>query len=92
MVDAETIYWKYRFADLFEDRYLVYFSTVVSVTDIASGKILAQNECDRTLPQTVTDQPGLEELLADNGAVLRTLLQRAADQCLSEFISKTTAS
>ncbi|WP_156767666.1 hypothetical protein [Candidatus Viadribacter manganicus] len=84
-VDAKTYMWMQRYFSSNWGRFRIDYSTLIQIIDGATGRAVAQYDCRKFMPETPDDAPTLEELEANNGALMNQMLMRMADECLAEF-------
>ena len=90
ILDVETKGWGYRYDGFSFSDYIVSYVANLQLIDTQNGKVMASHTC---LKDTKTLQDGKvynqEELVADNGALLKQLFATLSQSCMEEF--KTTA-
>ena len=86
-VDAKTYMWMQRYFSSNWGRFRIDYSTLIQIIDGATGRAVAQYDCRKSTPETPDNAPTLEELEANNGALMNQMLVQMADQCLAEFVA-----
>ena len=90
ILDVETKGWGYRYDGFSFSDYIVSYAANFQLIDVQGGKVIASHSCGK---DTKALQDGKvyrqEELVADNGALLKQLFAALSQSCLEEF--KSTA-
>jgi hypothetical protein len=84
IIDVKTIGWSYIYYPTHWTTYHVLYTARLRVLDGKSGSLIAQALCKPEKGDSSTGPSG-SELLAEHGRVLKELLQKAAERCVTQY-------
>jgi hypothetical protein len=87
VIYVETVNWGAYYLPLNWTHFHVQYFVKFHIVETASGKNVAKASC-RKFARNAGSPPSFQELHADKGAVLKSLLASASDDCLQEFKTK----
>ncbi|SAK83504.1 hypothetical protein AWB75_05408 [Caballeronia catudaia] len=82
LLDVKTINWSFTYFPSNWTHYRVLYTARMRLIDTAQQQVVAETLC-HTRPVDETNPPTRDELLSDNAKMLRTFLEKAADDCTS---------
>ncbi len=88
IVDVETNGWGYNYQGFNFGSYTVGYSATFRLIDPATGDVLAQHFCSGGSHDGPEGAPSRDELLANNAALLKTLLNQRAQACIEEITTQ----
>lgn len=84
IIDVKTINWMYGYYPSKWDKYHVFYSARLRVLDGKTGDLVAQAICKGD-PTDQNNPPSRDQLLANDGELLKNLLQKAGDSCVKVY-------
>jgi hypothetical protein len=81
-LDVKTYAWSYMYYPTKWATYHVFYAANIRLVDGKTGDVIAQQTC-KTDPVDPNNAPSLDELRANQGALLKKLFVQAADTCVS---------
>jgi hypothetical protein len=90
LLEVRTSDWAMRNIPGYWNRYKVHYTVEVKLTDTRDQRLLAAGECVGDDPEAgkATAGPTDDEMLANNAAVLKREINRAADRCIALYGSR----
>lgn len=85
IIDVKTINWMYSYYPTKWNTYWVFYSARLRVLDGKTGNLVAQALCKAKQPQDPEAAPTGDQLLANNGQVLKDLLQKEGESCVGIY-------
>ena len=82
LLDVKTYAWSYMYYPTQWATYHVFYAANIRLVDGKTGDVIAQQTC-KTDPVDPNHAPSLEELRANQGALLKKLFVQAADTCVN---------
>jgi hypothetical protein len=84
IIDVKTLNWMYSYYPTKWDKYHVFYSARLRVLDGKTGDLVAQAIC-KADPTDANNPPTKDQLLANEGELLKSLLQKAGDNCVKIY-------
>lgn len=84
IIDVKTINWMYSYYPSKWDKYHVFYAARLRVLDGKTGSLVAQAICKGD-PTDQNNPPTRDQLLANDGELLKNLLQKAGDSCVKVY-------
>ncbi|MGH8147535.1 MAG: hypothetical protein ACREPY_14535 [Rhodanobacteraceae bacterium] len=81
IIDVKTIGWMYSCYPTQWGKYHVFYSARLRVLDGSTGDLVAQAIC-KADPTDKNNPPTKDQLLANDGELLKDMLQKAGDSCV----------
>lgn len=85
IIDVKTINWMYSYYPTKWNTYWVFYSARLRVLDGKTGNLVAQAICKAKQPPDPATAPSGDQLLANDGQVLKDLLQKEGDSCVGVY-------
>lgn len=82
ILDVKTLSWMYSYYPTKWQTYHVFYVARVRLLDGHTGSLIAQQLC-KVDPTDPKNPPSLDQLQADDGAMLKAFLGKAADTCVN---------
>jgi hypothetical protein len=87
LLDVKTVYWSFVYYPTNWSHYRVLYTARMRLINEANGSVAAETMC-KAQPGDDKDPPTKDQLLAEHGALLKQLLDKAADSCANLFASQ----
>lgn len=84
-VDMKTYYWTQAYFAGNWGRFQLFYNALLQVIDGANGEPIAQYNCQKKSHESADNAPTLEELEANDSALMNQLLLEMANACRTEF-------
>ncbi len=88
IVDVETNGWGFNYQGFNFSSYTVGYSALFRLIDSSSGEVLAQHFCTGGSHEDAEGAPSHEDLLANDAALVKSLLAERAQACIDEITSQ----
>ncbi len=88
IVDVETNGWGFNYQGFNFSSYTVGYSATFRLIDPATGDVLAQHFCSGGSHDDPEGAPTHDQLLANNAALLKSLLNQRAEACIAEITTQ----
>ena len=84
VLDVQTINWSFIYFPTSWGRYRVIYTAKARLIDADAKTLVAEGFCKR-IPETETNAPSYDELLANSAARLKAELSSAAEECINNL-------
>lgn len=84
IIDVKTINWMYSYYPAQWSKYHVFYSARLRVLDGRTGDLVAQAIC-KAGPTDKSNPPTKDQLLANDGEMLKDMLRKAGDSCVELY-------
>ena len=88
IVDVETNGWGFNYQGFNFSSYTVGYSAVFRLIDSSTGEVLAQHFCAGASHDDAEGAPSHDELLANDAALIKSLLAERAQVCIDEITTQ----
>lgn len=88
IVDVETNGWGFNYQGFNFSSYTVGYSAVFRLIDSSTGEVLAQHFCSGASHDDAEGAPSHDELLANDAALIKSLLAERAQACIDEITTQ----
>lgn len=88
IIDVETNGWGFNYLGFNFSNYTVGYSATFRLIDPATGAVLAQHFCSGGSHDEPEGAPSHDDLLANNSALIKTLLAERAQACIDEITTQ----
>jgi hypothetical protein len=88
IVDVETNGWGFNHMGFNYSSYAVSYSAVFRLIESSSGQVLAQHTCTGGSPDDAEGAPSHDDLLANDAALIKSLLDERAQACIAEITTQ----
>lgn len=85
IIDVKTINWMYSYYPTKWNTYWVFYAARLRVLDGKTGNLVAQAICKAKQPPDPATAPTGDQLVANDGQVLKDLLQKEGDSCVGVY-------
>jgi hypothetical protein len=87
ILDVRTLNWSFAYFPTTWNRYRVIYSASIRLIDAKNRTVIAEGFSSR-VPKETPDAPTKDELLANHAQLLKEELNKGAQQCVQEFMTK----
>lgn len=88
IIDVETNGWGFNYQGFNFSSYTVGYSAYFKLIDPSTGEVLAQHFCSGGSHDEPEGAPSHDELVANNAALIKTLLNERAQACIDEITTQ----
>lgn len=84
LFDVQEVEFTYEFIPFKHDQYRVHSSFKFRIVDVHTGTLMAERSCQQSTKDEPT-HPSEDELMANDAALLKQILNTQRDQCANQF-------